>query len=295
MRALLRTSVMIMMLLISGIAAAEEPLFSGPQVGEELRPFEAQAAFGNSEKESALNGTTDSPIVIIFVHQVTRPSIGLTRLLMEFAASKEQDGLKSRLVFLTDEVTETTAFLNRARHALPQGVTPLISTEGIEGPGAYGLNRKMTLTVLVGSKGVVTANFPLVQPSVQADAPKIGFEIAKVLGGSEAPTLQEMGFIEPRMPMQRAGQHPEQDAIYRQMMAPVIQKSATAEEVVAAASEVEKFAAKHSWFRQRVYDASRRISESPRLKDYGTTEVQDFLKKWAREFAPKEDSSDQDQ
>ena len=38
-----------------------------------------------------------------------------------------------------------------------------------------------------------------------------------------------------------------------------------------------------------VYDASRRISESPRLKDYGTAEAQEYLKKWAKEFAPKED------
>jgi uncharacterized protein (TIGR00369 family) len=35
------------------------------------------------------------------------------------------------------------------------------------------LNRNVTLTVIVAKDQVVTANFPLVQPSVQADAPKI--------------------------------------------------------------------------------------------------------------------------
>jgi hypothetical protein len=275
-------------MLVAGMTAAGEPLFSGPQVGEELMPFEAQAAFGNSEKKGVLEDTTDSPILIIFVHQVTRPSIGLSRLLMQFAATKERDGLKSRLVFLTDDVTETTALLNRSRHALPPGVMPLIWTEGIEGPGTYGLNRKMTLTVLIGSKGVVTANFPLIQPSVQTDAPKIGHEIVKVLGGSDAPTLREMGYREPRAAMRQARQS-EHDAIYRQMLAPVINKNATAEDVVAAAAEVEEFAAENAWFRQRVYDASRRISESPRLKDYGTMEAQEYLKKWAKEFAPTKD------
>jgi hypothetical protein len=93
------------------------------------------------------------------------------------------------------------------------------------------------------------------------------------------------------MAMRQAGQQPERDAIYRQMIAPVIQKAATAEEVAAAATEVEKFAAKNPWFRRRVYDASRRISESPRLKDYGTTEAQEYLKKWAKEFAPKKDEA----
>ena len=57
----------------------------------------------------------------------------------------------------------------------------------------------MTLTVLVGTKGKVTANFPLVQPSLQADATKIGHAIVQALGGETAPTLKEMGFEERRM------------------------------------------------------------------------------------------------
>ncbi|WP_148080302.1 hypothetical protein [Roseimaritima ulvae] len=276
-------------LLLTSLAAADEPLFSGPQVGEELRPFEAMAAFGDAGAVSVLKDADDSTVLIVFVHQVTRPSIGLMRLLMEFAASKEQEGLESRLIFLTEDVTDTTAFLNRARHALPKSSTPLISPDGVEGPGAYGLNRKVTLTVLIGSKGVVTANFALVQPSIQADATRIGHEIVKVLGGSDMPTLRDMGYKEPRRAMNRAGQPPEQDAIYRQKMAPVIQKNATPEEVLAAATAVEDFAAKHGWFRQRVYQASRLISEGPRLKQYGTPEAQEYLKKWAKEFAPKED------
>ncbi|WP_372724493.1 hypothetical protein [Novipirellula sp.] len=276
-------------LFLTAVAVADEPLFSGPQVGEELRPFEAIAAFGDTAAVNAIDGTSDSPILVVFVHQITRPSVGLMRLLMEFAASKEPSGLTSRLVFLTDDVTETTAFLKRARHALPRSATPLISTEGIEGPGAYGLNRKVTLTVLVGSKGLVTANFALVQPSVQADATKIGHEIIKVLGGTEAPTLQQMGYKEPRMAMNRAGQQPEQEAVYRQKMAPVIRKDATKEEVAEAATDVEDFAAKNRWFRQRVYQASRLITEGPRLKEYGTSEAQAYLKKWAKEFAPIED------
>ncbi len=282
-------------LLLTGVAVAQEPLFSGPQVGEKLAPFEAMQAFGEAEKVDALAGTGESPLLVVFVHQVTRPSVGLTRLLMEYAASKEQDGLNTRLVFLTDDVTDATAFLTRARHALPQGATPLISTDGIEGPGAYGLNRKMTLTVLVASGGVVTANFPLVQPSVQADGPKIGQAIVKVLGGSEAPTLADMGYQEPRMAMRRGERQEEQDAIYRGLMAPVIQKNATPEEVAVAAAAVEELAAKSPWFRQRVYSASRMISEGPRLQQYGTKEAQQYLKKWAKELAPSEEKPEGDQ
>jgi hypothetical protein len=209
---------------------------------------------------------------------------------MDYAATKESAGLQSRLVFLTDDPTDTKAFLQRARRALPQGVQPSISTEGIEGPGAYGLNRKMSLTVLVASKGIVTANFPLVQPSIQADGPKIGHEIVKVVGGDQAPTLKEMGFEEQQMGgarpnMARGQQDPQRDAVYRQYMAPVIQKSATPEEVAAAAKAVEDLAATTPWFKQRVQEASARIAASPRLTDYGTAEAQEYIKKWATEFA----------
>lgn len=282
-----------LLLVTSVVNAAEqgELLFSGPQVGEELAAFDAQRAFDESKTVPVLDGTADGPLLLIFVHQVTRPSIGLTRLLMEYAATKEKEGVKSRLVFLTDDPTDTKALLQRARRALPQGVHPCISTDGIEGPGAYGLNRKMTLTVLVGSKGRVTANFPLVQPSIQADAPKIGHEILKVLGGTEAPSLKEMGFDEQRRGMVRPNMAPEQtvaehDVLYRQYMAPVIQKSATPEEVEAAAKAVEDFAATTPWFKQRVYKASQLISSSPRLADYGTSDAQEYIQKWAKEFAP---------
>jgi hypothetical protein len=302
MNVMLRSTLVSLSLLMvhAAVAVGEEvePLFSGPQVGEQLAPFEAQPAFGEAETIAVLDGTADGPLLLVFVHQVTRPSIGLTRLLMDFAATKQGEGLKTQLIFLTDDPTETKAFLQRARHALPQGVQPSISNEGIEGPGAYGLNRKMMLTVLVASKGVVTANFPLVQPSIQADAPKIGHEIVKVVGDSEAPTLKDMGFDEQRMGMARPAmargqQNPERDALYRQYMAPVIQKSATPEEVDAAAKAVEEFAAKTPWFKLRVYGASKRISESSRLPDYGTAVAQEYLKKWAAEFAPSEQPAEE--
>ena len=280
------------LLAMSSLAMADDvkPLFSGPQVSEALTPFEAQPAFGEAEKIAVLDGAMDSPVLLVFVHQVTRPSIGLTRLLMDYAATKESQGLQSRLVFLTDDPTDTKALLQRARRALPQGVQPSISTEGIEGPGAYGLNRNMSLTVLIASDGVVTANFPLVQPSIQADGPKIGHEIVKVLGGDQMPTLKEMGFEEKLMrrarpDMARGQQTPERDAIYRQYMAAVIQKSATPEEVAVAAKAVEDFATTTPWFKQRVQEASARIAASPRLSDYGTVEAQEKIKKWATQFA----------
>ena len=240
---------------------SDEPLFSGPQVGEKIANFEARVGFGDDAGKTldVLKGVDASPVLLVFVHQVNRPSVAMTRLLVNYANTKKEDGLKSRLVFLAADSTETEAWLNRARHALPKGVVPFISTDGTEGPGAYGLNRNITLTILVAKEGEVTANFPLTQPSIQVDAPKIGHAIVKVLGGETAPTLKEMGFEGRKMNMRKSAQSPEQDGIYRRMMSPVIQKTATVEEVAAAAKAVEEMAAKTPWFRARVHRAANLI------------------------------------
>ena len=120
-------------------------------------------------------------------------------MLVDYAAKKQVDGLETNVVFLTDDRTETEAWMKRARHALPKGIKPLVSVDGIEGPGAYGLDRNATVTILVSKAGTVTDNFALVQPSINVDAPKVGHAIVKATGGTEAPTLDEMGLSRGRM------------------------------------------------------------------------------------------------
>jgi len=270
------------------LAVADELLFSGPQIGEELIGFEARAVFGEDagENVSVLKNAKDAPTFLVFVHQVTRPSIALTRLLMNYASTKEKEGLHSQLIFLTNDPTETEAWFRRARRALPNGVSPLISMDGIEGPGVYGLNRKMTLTILVADQGKVTANFPLIQPSVQVDAPRVGHAIEMALGRDQIPTLADMGFEDRYMASRNRGTSPEQDGIYRQMMAPLIKKNATPAEVDVAAKKVEEMAAEKPWFKARVYKASSLIVGGGKLSNYGTAQAQGYLRKWVKVLAP---------
>lgn len=302
MRATL-VSVVLMLSPMSLLLSADDPVFSGPQVGEKLVPFEARVVFGEAAGSKVQvevfpkekDNKVDANVLIVFVHKVTRPSIALTRLVLNYAATSAKEGLQSKLIFLSKDPTDTEALLRRARHALPPTVDPLISVDGQDGPGAYGLNRDMILTVLVAKNGTVTANFPLIQPSVQADAPKIGHAIVKVLGGNDAPSLKEMGFQGARMQPRMANKDnqprttPEQDAIYRSKIAPVI-RAATKEDVVAAANHVEQFAAENDWFRQRVHNASNLIVNGGKLSNYGNETAQEYLKKWAKEFAPAETS-----
>ena len=177
------------------LLAEEDEVFSGPQVDEKLTSFVARGVLGDEagQEFDLIAEAKGKPVAIIFVHNVTRPSIGLTRLIMNYCAKRSGDGMHGGVVFLSNDPTETENLIKRASHALPTKVPIGISVDGPEGPGAYGLNRDVTLTVLIGKENKVTANHALMQPSVQADAPKIAKSIVDVLGGGKVPTLEELG------------------------------------------------------------------------------------------------------
>lgn len=257
------------------------PVFSGPQVGEKLVPFTARGVLDDlAGKEFDLIAQADGkPVTIVFMHDLTRPSAAVTRAVLTYAA--KQEGMTCGLVFLSDDATATEAQIKRAAHALAQ--VPIgISIDGGEGPGAYGLNRNVALTVLVGKEGKVTANFALVQPSLQADAPKIGQAIAAAVGKDAKPTLAQMGVTG-----QYAGQNdtrPQQDPNLRGLIAPVIQKDAAKEDVDQAAAKLEAYCEKNPATKKEVGDIARRIINAGVLENYGTPAAQEYLKKWAKEF-----------
>jgi hypothetical protein len=168
--------------------------FSGPQVGEKLTPFTTKAILGNEagKEIDLVKAAAGKPVLIVFVHERNRPTVGLARLLGLYAATKKDAGLTSGIVFLTADPTMTEEWMKLAKGALPGGVPVGISTDGQEGPGAYGLNRKVQMTILVGKEDKVTANFALVQPSVQVDAPKIAQAVVDALGGGQGPTIEDL-------------------------------------------------------------------------------------------------------
>src|SRR5688572_3035778 len=217
-------------LALAGLAA-DDPVFSGPQPGEKLPGFKAVGVYGDDEgkERDFVKDAGDKPVLLIFVHEITRPTAALLRALSEYAATREKDGLQSCIVWLTADRTEATAFLKRAKDSLNLKVPVLISPDGIEGPGAYGLNRKVGLTILVAKGGKVTGNVALVQPAL-TDAVKVGEAICKAAGGT-APTAKD---FEARAIGDRGDQMPT-------LLRAVIRKDASADEVKRAAEAVEKY------------------------------------------------------
>ena len=190
-----RSLTVVLALLAAPTLAQEGPReFSGPQVGEKLTPFTAKAILGEEagKEIDLVKSAAGKPLLIVFVHERNRPSVGLARLLGLYAASQKDKGLVSGTIYLTADATATEEWMKIAKGTLQTGIPLAISTDGQEGPGAYGLNRKVQMTVLVGKDDKVTANFALVQPSVQADAPKIAQAIVDVLGSGRGPTIEEL-------------------------------------------------------------------------------------------------------
>ncbi len=263
-------------------AYAEDALFSGPQVGEALPAFSVREVFGDDAgKEIDFVARADGkPLVLVFVHDVNRLSISFTRILTQYTVSRSADSLQTGVVWLRDDVTEAENELNRIRHALAPGAPIGISVNGAEGPGSYGLNRNVTLTVLVAHENKVTANFALVQPSLQADLPRVLATIVELVGGP-LPSINELPGMETMRPSPPAD---EVTPNLRPLLQPLISKSASESAVDQAAGEIEKAISADPAARKELGRICSTIVDAGKLTNYGTPPAQRYLEKWAKEI-----------
>ncbi len=268
--------------------------------GETLPSFVAKGAFDEfaGKEVDYVDVAKGRPIVLIFVHDVNRQSISLARILATYTNGRAKDGLVTGMVLLHDDPTEAEAMLKRMRHAIGpvkasvakaedskdptdnvEYPTVSISQDGREGPGSYGLNRNVTLTILVCKDNKVTANFALVQPSLQVDLPKILESVVAVAGGT-VPKLEDLEGMPAMQRREGTGEAPNM----RLLLTPVIRRDASDDDVIAAAKKVEEAAAKDEAVRKEVGRIANTIINAGKLKDYGTAKCQEYLSKWATEY-----------
>ncbi len=269
--------------------SADEVIFSGPQVGEKLPSLMAKGVFGDlADKEFDLIAKADGkPVALIFVHARTRPAFGLTNTIMRWAATRSEKGLASGVIYLTDDSTAAISWMRMVKKHLSENIDYCVSVDGVEGPGSYGLNRNVTLTVLVGEKGKVTANFAIVQPSLPSDGPKILKAIVDVTGGGKVPTIDELDSRKyaGRARMKRgAKQAKKEDPQVRTLLRAVINKQASEEEVRTAAAAVEKYVDANEDARREIGRIADSVVNSGKLANYGTPTAQETLRGWAKKY-----------
>ena len=273
-----------------------EPVFSGPQRGEKLPPLSVRNVFSEPPADIEIVGeTSDGPLLLVFFHKRTRPAFGLTNALIRSTKANSGDKLKSYVVFLTPDVTETLDWLKRVRGLLPDPKSCGVSTDGAEGPGAYGLNRDVTLTVIVGNKGKATASFALVQPSLETDGNRILKAVAEVTGSREPPDILKFASSQMRPDVRRpaasAGRET-QDERLTAMLREAIQRDAKPETVDEVVKRIEEYVAKNEPARNQLGSIAARIVEAKRVENYGIKRVQQAIREWAEAYGPKKPADD---
>ncbi len=264
---------------------AKPAVFSGPQVGEGLTALKVKGVYGDQAGKTfdLLEKNKDQPQLVVFLHKRTRPAFGLARTLLTYVSKRKDDKLTGGIIWLTEDATATANWLGQVKRYFPQtSRMPVVySPEGIEGPGAYGLNRNVTMTILVANKNKVTANFALVQPSLQADFPLIMKALVKEAGG-EIPTLESLNGAE-----MRRRPAPRNDEKLGGLLRELIQKDATEEQVKKAAQEIETYIKDKPAAQTQLGTIVERIQSAGKLSNYGTAQAQEHLKTWGKKYAPK--------
>ena len=263
---------------------AQEAVFSGPQSKETLVPFQVRSlsAPDAGKQVDYVTNAKGKPLLLVFVHDVNRQSIALVRTLTAYSAKRLDDGLHTGVIMLHDDASEAEKNFQRMKHALNADTPTGISLEGREGPGSYGLNRLVTLTILLSKDDKVVANYALVQPSLQVDLPKIVKSITEIVGG-EVPSMEELIGKEGMRAMQgeRKGTAAAPDV--SGMVRPLIQKNLTDEQVTEHADKIEKAMKDDDAVRREIYRIATAVTGGGKLSDYGTPKAQEYLTKWAKE------------
>jgi hypothetical protein len=161
------------------LAGGQDEKFSGPQKGEKTPPFRVFDIATRQEVDYVAEWK-GAPALLVFVHEYTRPAAGLMRALDETVQIKQARGLRAAYVSLSENRDGAERHLPLVAKSLNLKSPLTISVDGKEGPGAYGLNREVTLTVIVARENRVHANFALTQPN-DTDAPRIRAAIDEVL------------------------------------------------------------------------------------------------------------------
>ena len=180
------------LLSVSATGFAQKSPFSGPQPGERIEPFKVLVVNGPEAGKEVdyLSDYGDSPVLLIFLHQLDRNVAAMLRPCERFARERASAGLKSLIVYLAPDKIEGERRMRAVVKSLNLEVPVGVALEGVEGPGSYGLNREVAVTALVAKERKVTANFAIIQPGT-VDAPRVMTAVARHVGG-RVPTAEEI-------------------------------------------------------------------------------------------------------
>jgi hypothetical protein len=245
-------------------------VFSGPQSGEKLPPLKVRIVIGHhaGEEVDIVSDARGKPTFLVFMNEWNEEVAELMRVITLYAEQRGNPQLVTAVVWLTTDPSDLEPKLERARPNMPRNTPVGISLDGPEGPGAYGLNRHVQMTILVADPSGVTSNFALVQPSVNGDAVAVLGALVEVIGG-KPPTLAEL--LSAR-----------EQQIVTTRIELMVDKSAGDERVQQLASALESFVQSRRDAKRKLGQVSSEIVKSGRFND--RTTAFGYLRKWAKDY-----------
>ena len=162
-------------------------IFSGPQPGEKLPAFKATSLAGdNKGKELDPITSAGNKLQVLFFQDVSRVAIAGLFSVMDAIGKierKTDKDLQITCVFLSDDADSIRKGLRRGFSVLlERGIDVVaVSQGGRDGPGAYGLNRTISQTIILARDGKVTRTFVFPEPLLYADPHVLG-GLAELIG-----------------------------------------------------------------------------------------------------------------
>lgn len=164
-------------------------VFSGPQPGEKLKGFPVIPPSRNDRAEEfdPVALAAGKPHFLVFLDDSDiAEGIGAWLHVVERIKKNSRSGLAASAVILGDERTTDIPFVRmsekwwtRFNSAYQIGYSP----DGRDGPGAYGLNRNIVMTILIAdAKGKVLYNFPFRETLQDRPDPHVVGALAKAVG-----------------------------------------------------------------------------------------------------------------
>jgi YHS domain-containing protein len=146
--------------------ALGKPIFSGPQPGEKLPPFQAIGLTGALEGQdfdaAALAG--DELHMLIFAKEARTFGRFISNLARQLSTIESNSKRKWEMSFIVvnDDPNDVEQKFEWVKRSLPDFVRAGLSKDGSDGPPTYGLDRTLTATVIVAKDGKVVHNLPYI-------------------------------------------------------------------------------------------------------------------------------------
>lgn len=149
------------------------PLFSGPQSGEKLPPLTLTGIGGKFDGKvfDPIEIAKGKPQLLVLMDDSDvggKTSYYLDRFAKQVAKNSE-GALFTTLVLLGDDPAVMESRINQYRKYVGDQLTIGYSKLGRDGPGNYGLNRQVPVTMIIAKRGVVVHNFAFQNHVFQID------------------------------------------------------------------------------------------------------------------------------